>query len=207
MDKGRGLPPVPPLASGVVAMNRLASLGPLALVLAGPARAAAAPPPGPPDLRIAFWFRRNDPLNTFQFQAYDIRKGEYNPAVVEAWLTRIRRDFPAYKAYVKDVRLAPGEEARRKVAATIIDEHIATGGPYTGLGLHGIQDRIFGGAIGSLYHPQGLGLTSEAPRLSGGPGSARPLRSPPEVGGGGSGAFSPPSYPSPVPYPYPRPHP
>ncbi|HMB08849.1 MAG TPA: hypothetical protein VKP69_34620, partial [Isosphaeraceae bacterium] len=100
-------------------MIRLALLGPLTLVLAGPALAAAAPPPEPPDFKIAFWFRPNDPLNTFQFQTYDIRKGEYNPAVVEAWLTRIRRDFPAYKAYVKDVRLAPGEEARRKVAATI----------------------------------------------------------------------------------------
>jgi hypothetical protein len=179
-------------------MRRIALLGLLALSIP----AAAAPSPEPPDFKIAFWFRRNDPLNTFQFQAYDVRKGEYNPVVVEAWLDRIGRDFPGYIAYVKDVRIAPGEAARQKVAATIIDEHIATGRPYTGLGLHGIHDRIFGSAIGPLYHAQGLGLTSEAPRFVGGPGFAHSPRSLPGVG-----AYSPPSYLFPVPYPYPRPHP
>jgi hypothetical protein len=181
-------------------MRRIALLGLLGLSIP----AAAAPPPEPSEFKIAFWFRRNDPLNTFEFQVYNVRKGEYNPAAVEAWLARIGRDFPGYNAYIKDVRIAPGEEAKKKVAAAIIDEHIATGGPYTGLGLHGTRDRIFGSAIGSLYHSQGLGIASEAPRFSGGPGFAHPLRSLPGVGGG-AGAFSPPPYPFPIPYP--RPHP
>jgi len=186
-------------------MRRLALLGLLALGLP----ATAGPPPEPPDFKIAFWFRRDDPLNTFQFQAYDLRKGQYNPAVVEAWLTRIQRDYPSYKAYIRDVRLAPGEEARKKVASVIIEEHIATGGPYTGVGLHGTRDSIFGNAVGSFYHPPGFGLTSEAPRYFGRAEFAKPLRGLPEVGNGlgSAGVVSPPSYPFPVPFPYPRPHP
>ena len=157
---------------------------------------AAAPPPEPPDFKVAFWYRRNDPLNTFQFQIYDVRKGEYDAAAVASWLGRVARDFPGYRAYVHDVRASPGEEPRRKVASVIIAEHIITGGPNGGYGLRS------GG--GSSYRGLDFGLMSGAPSGPAGPGVSRPFRSLPGVGGSPP---SLPSYPFPVPYPYPRPHP
>jgi hypothetical protein len=165
-------------------------VGPLVLLgLLG--LATDAPPSEAPDFKVAFWYQRRDPLNTFQFQIYDLRKGEYNPLAVAAWLDRMARDFPSYKAYVNDVRVSPGEEPRKKVASVIIAEHILTGGPNGGYGLRGGP---------GVFPPRldfGIGGPPTMSR-----GISRPLRSLPGVGGSPP---SLPSYPFPFPYPYPRP--
>jgi hypothetical protein len=129
---------------------------------------AVAPPDEAPDFKVAFWYQRRDPLNTFQFQIYDIRKGEYNPVAVAAWLERMAHDFPGYKAYVNDVRVAPGEEPRKTVASVIIAEHIIAAGPYGGYGLRG--------DTGAFSRGLDFGKTGARP-------SPRPLRTLPSVGG------------------------
>jgi hypothetical protein len=164
------------------------------LALLGALAVADTPPDspsGPPDFQVAFWYQRRDPLNTFSFQVYDVRKGEYNPVAVAAWLGRMAREYPGYKAYVHEVRVSPGEEPRRKVASVIIAEHILTGGPNGGFGLHSVP--------GVFSRGLDFGFMGQAP-------ISRPFRSLPAVGG------SPPTLPTipysfPFPYPYPRPHP
>jgi hypothetical protein len=144
-----------------------------------------------PAFKVAFWYQRRDPLNTFHFQIYDVQKGEYNPVAVAAWLDRMAREFPGYKAYVNDVWVTPGEVSRKKVASVIIAEHIQTGGPNGGYGLRGSPGTFYRGL------DFGIGVPPSIPRAV-----SRPFRSLPGVGG------SPPTLPTyPFPVPYPRPVP
>src|SRR5437867_2934717 len=82
----------------------------LALLLAAdraPGQAPSAPPPAAAaDYKIAFWYHRSDPLNTFHYQVYDLRQGQYTGAV-EDWLRTMQANHPDYAAYVKDLRLKP----------------------------------------------------------------------------------------------------
>jgi hypothetical protein len=50
------------------------------------------------------WFRRADPLATFKYQVYDVRKGEYT-AAVETWVKDVQTKYPSYLAVVRDVDL------------------------------------------------------------------------------------------------------
>ena len=51
------------------------------------------------DFKVITWFRRDQPLATFKYQIYDVRKGEYTPAV-HAWLELMRTKHPAYEVTV-----------------------------------------------------------------------------------------------------------
>ena len=81
------------------------------LCLLGASAAAVAfddPPataPVQPDVKIAVWYRRDRPLDTFKYQVYDLRKGEYTRAV-DDWLTFLRTRYPAYQVHIRDVVLA-----------------------------------------------------------------------------------------------------
>ena len=57
------------------------------------------------DFKVVFWYRRADPLATFKYQVYDVRKGEYTPAV-EAWIQNVQSKYPAYTAFTRDVDLS-----------------------------------------------------------------------------------------------------
>src|SRR5690348_7045312 len=57
------------------------------------------------DFKVITWFRRDQPLATFKYQIYDVRKGEYAPAV-DAWLELMRTKHPAYEVTVRNVDLA-----------------------------------------------------------------------------------------------------
>ena len=50
------------------------------------------------------WYRRADPLVTFNYQVYNLRKGEFTPAV-EAWMSEVHGKYPAYTAFTRDVNL------------------------------------------------------------------------------------------------------
>ena len=41
------------------------------------------------DFKVVVWYRRDRPLETFKYQIYDLRKGEYTPAV-DDWLELMR---------------------------------------------------------------------------------------------------------------------
>jgi hypothetical protein len=169
--------------------------------------------PGPPEYKVAFWFDRRDPLNTFRFQAYDLRKGEYAPAVDE-WLAVMRASYPGYRAYVKEVRARSVSE----LTTAILAENLAVGGPNTGAG---IRDSWGLGGVRLLLEPLGgyssaysgpsstrSGLSISSPNHFGGSSPGVPSQS--LLGRApGSGAYQqpPPAYLYPVPYPYPRPHP
>jgi hypothetical protein len=177
-------------------------------------RAAAEEPPPPPEYKVAFWYRRSDPLNTFRHQVYDLRKGQYTGAV-DDWLRRMQADHPDYVAYVKEIRLDPdsGEAEKKQLATAILRENLDRGGPNGGSGVRDPYG-IYGGVkLGDLMNP---GVVPERPRPTGpdpaslysrgygfvnSPGANRPprfLSSPGQTLQG---------IPSPFPYPYVRPHP
>jgi hypothetical protein len=78
----------------------------------GPGEAAARSQSGHPivqtvgnaDFKVLIWFRRADPLATFKYQVYDVRKGEYT-AAVETWVKDVQTKYPSYLAVVRDVDL------------------------------------------------------------------------------------------------------
>ena len=41
------------------------------------------------------WYRRDRPLETFKYQIYDVRKGQYTPAV-DAWVQLLRTKYTTY---------------------------------------------------------------------------------------------------------------
>jgi hypothetical protein len=72
------------------------------------------------DFKVLVWYRRDDALGTFQYQVYDLRKGEYS-AAVDAWIKDIPAKYPAYIVLVRDVDLkrAQGETEMLKVGSVI----------------------------------------------------------------------------------------
>jgi hypothetical protein len=159
------------------------------------ARSPAESPTTSPhvDFKVAIWYRRDRPLETFRYQIYDLRKGEYTAAVDE-WLRLMRTKFSAYESLVRDVDLAreKGETDSLKVGSIIRQELLAAAA---------IEGVFLGGAPGG-------------PTLSRGPRPGLPPRTelmgrPSPLGAGLSPPIdlNPPRPSFPVPVPYPRPHP
>jgi hypothetical protein len=142
------------------------------------------------DFKVVFWYRRDRPIETFQYQVYDVRKGEYTPSVDE-WQNMMRARFPGYEVAVRDVSLEreKGPTEARKVGAVVHRELLAAAA----------TQGVFVGPLGAAA--TGLRL-DRSPSVAGGLGPARVL-SP------SSPFLGPPALPVgfPVPVPYPRPHP
>jgi hypothetical protein len=112
---------------GLIGMLAAASLA-KAGVPPGPGEAAGSrgrDRAGPPlmsraDYVVLVWYRRDDPLATFQYQVYDVRKGEFTQAV-ENWIKNVQRDFPGYIVHVRDVdlRKTKGDTEKLKVGSVI----------------------------------------------------------------------------------------
>jgi hypothetical protein len=148
------------------------------------------------DFKVITWFRRDQPLATFKYQIYDVRKGEYTPAV-DAWLELMRTKHPAYEVTVRNVDLAreKGQTEMLKVGSVIKRELAAAAGlegVFVGDGIATRLNRLpaFTPGLGSSTAPQGLFR----------PGPSRPRID-------RSLYANPPSYGFPFPVPYPRPHP
>jgi hypothetical protein len=192
-------------------MKHACSLGISLLLVALSARDCAVParaqapskPAGPPsnshshiEFKVITWFRRDQPLATFKYQIYDLRKGEYTPAV-DAWLDLMRSKHPAYQVTVREVDLAreKGQTEMLKVGSVIKRELAAVAGLegiFVGDGTAAGISRLpaFTPGLGSTTAPQGLFRTGPP-----GPRIDRSLYA------------NPPSYGFPFPVPYPRPHP
>jgi len=56
------------------------------------------------DFRVLIWYRRADPLGTFKYQVYDLRKGEFT-AEVESWIRAVATTYTGYITFVRDVDL------------------------------------------------------------------------------------------------------
>jgi hypothetical protein len=75
---------------------------------------------GHSEFKVLIWFRRADPLATFNYQVYDLRKGEFTSAVV-AWIKDIDAKYPAYTAYTREVDLSieKGKTEALKVGSVV----------------------------------------------------------------------------------------
>jgi hypothetical protein len=163
-----------------------------------PARPASSVPTSAArtDFKVITWFRRDQPLATFKYQIYDIRKGEYTPAV-DAWLELMRTKHPAYQVTVRNVDLVreKGQTEMLKVGSVVKRELAAVAG------LEGVF--VDGGIAAGLGRP---------PTITAGPGAStavqwmfRPGPLGPRIDR--SLYANPPSSGFPFPVPYPRPHP
>lgn len=93
---------------------------------AGPGRAASKPVQidlAGIDYVVLVWYRRDQPLETFKHQTYDVRKGEYRPEV-DAWLRLMHDKHPSYVVHVRRVILARerGATEKLKVGSVIYGE-------------------------------------------------------------------------------------
>jgi hypothetical protein len=146
------------------------------------------------DYKVVIWYRRDRPLDTFKYQIYDVRKGEYTPAV-DAWLELMRSRYPAYHVSVRDVDLSreKGETESLKVGSVVMRELTAVAG---------FEGIVLGERVeGRLSRP-----LVPRPRLSAPPGITGQTYSP-GLGPPRSSELNPPAYTYPIPMPYPRPHP
>jgi hypothetical protein len=200
---------------------RVLALGTTVIVIVGlmapPAPAdppgASAPAASPPDFMVVFWYARSDPLTSMRHQTYDVRKGQYTPAVRQ-WVETLATKYPAYAAYVKEVRVDPksSDRERKQLATLILQEYVEKGGPNGG---YGVRDAggIYGGADVRRMLRSGEIVAHPGPESQ--PGAGAYLR-----GYGflaAPGANRPPAFllspspatpaPMPFPYPYVRPRP
>ncbi len=101
----------------------------------GAAAARAQAPDAAPDLvrkadfRVLVWYRRNDPLGTFKYEAYDLRRTQ-NLRGIDAWLTEMKTKHPAYVVIVRDVDLERerGQTESLKVGSVIQRELMIAAG-------------------------------------------------------------------------------
>jgi hypothetical protein len=172
----------------------------IAALLVGLVPRAQSTPPKPndaprsADFRVVVWYRRDQPLETFKYQAYDQRKGEYTPAV-DDWITLLRTKYPAYQVRVRNVFLdrEKGATEALKVGSVIREELLgaaALQGVFLGTPALGPPTRPLFPRIEARAAPAVLGRPTPA-------GAAFPDRS----------YLNPPAPGFPVPVPYPRPHP
>ena len=83
-------------------------------------------PAGHTDFKVVVWYSRDRPLDTFKYQVYDVRKGEYTPAV-DAWIQLMRTKYTSYDVALREVDLADeqGKTEMLKVGSVIKRELIA----------------------------------------------------------------------------------
>jgi hypothetical protein len=162
----------------------------------GPGQATALPPAPhaaqdlarKADFKVLVWYRRNDPLGTFKYEIYDLRRGQ-NIREIDAWLAKMRTEYPAYVVIVHDVDLERehGATESLKVGSVVQRELLIAAG------MAGIV--VGGGLNPGLGQRPGLSATTSAPARS----ALRPTRLP-EL----DRSFlnpNPTSFPVPAPYP------
>jgi hypothetical protein len=139
------------------------------------------------DFTVLLWYRRADPLASFKYQVYDLRKGEYTPAV-DVWIKDVQVKYPAYTAFIRDVDLAveKAETDLLKVGAVIKRELL-------------VAAALSGVVLGSPINSHGRRIEppqNSSPRTDRRAGALSIDRS----------FLNPSPTPFPVPLPYPRPH-
>ena len=152
-----------------------------------PTAAVANPVKNPPIFKVLVWYHRDEPLKTFRYQEYDLRKNECTPAV-DAWIQNVRKQFPAYEVIVREVDadLQPGQTEKLKVGSVIKTE-LTVAAAMSGIVI-GAPAKIGPGPSGVLSFGRRAESTTAAQA------SDRSFLNRPRA------TF-------PVPIPYPRPHP
>jgi hypothetical protein len=143
--------------------------------------------PGPHvDYRVIVWYRRSRPLETFEYQVYDVRKGEYT-AAVDDWLSLMRTKYTGYVVIPRAVDLSreKGKTEALKVGAVVQRELLAAA------------------ALAGVVLGEAGGTSSRSTRQA----YSTRHRGTQRRFSGSSTMISPAGPTSPVPMPYPRPHP
>lgn len=145
------------------------------------------------DYKVAFWYRRDRPIETFQYQVYDVRKGEYTKAV-DDWTNMMRTKYPGYEVAVRAVNLEQeqGPNETRKVGAVVHRELLAAAA----------EVGVFVGPLGNSARSL---PTYQSPDVLGRMGPARVVPPYSPLGPMFNQNAAPRGFP--VPMPYPRPHP
>jgi hypothetical protein len=159
-------------------------IGFVVLLPAWPASASAS------DYRVVFWYDRARPLDTFKYQAYDLRKGQFTPEV-ERWLALMKEKYPNYNAYTRDIDLTreQGDTEKHKIGSAIVREFVVLGTAH-GYDFAGVSP----GARPPLSAPAMTRSEARPSVFRPMPGSSTPLFTP--------GTSPPPTFP--VPFPFPR---
>jgi hypothetical protein len=154
----------------------------------GPGEAAARSHAGRADFKVLVWYSRADPLATFKYVVYDVRKGEYSPAA-QAWLNDVRVKYPAYIAFGRDVHLdrENGKTELLKVGA-VIKRELMVAAALSGVEIGGAAHINRRPSFSSQNQTPGLNRRTDTMSID------RSFLNP-----------APTSFP--VPIPYPRPHP
>lgn len=185
------------------------------LALAQPAGASKPEEEAPRSgYKVAFWYDHARPIQSFQYQVYDLAKGQYDHQAVSHWLDIIKSKFPGHTAYVKDILPVreSGKDEHAALMAAIEREKQKVGEMMGRTGSENqpvpsqernrptmTSDVTRPTDFGSLMHPSISGYSRSR---SNGRTSLGRLFS------GSSRYDYAPSTPSfPFPYPYPRPHP
>jgi hypothetical protein len=59
----------------------------------------------PRDFVVAFWYDKSDPVHTIQYQAYNLRKKQYDEKKVEAWADDVNFHYPGSRAVIRSITL------------------------------------------------------------------------------------------------------
>jgi hypothetical protein len=161
---------------------------------AGPATCATSDAGTNADFKVLVWYLRTDPLGTFQYQVYDLRKGELTPAV-DAWVRNVEKNYPAYLVVARsvDLKRERGETESLKVGSVIKRELFVAAA---------IAGVFLGGGPPVISSGPSLGSSSSALSASSG-ALFRPLG----AAGIDRSYLNPPGTLFPFPIPFPRPHP
>ena len=154
----------------------------------GPGEAAARSHAARADFKVLVWYRRADPLATFKYTVYDVRKGEYSPAA-QAWLKDVQAKYPTYVAFSRDVDLdrEPGKTDMLKVGA-VIKRELMVAAALSGVVI---------GRPGPIFRGPSFSSQNQTPILNRQRAAVPNNRS----------YLNPAPTTFPVPIPYPRPHP
>ncbi len=81
-------------------------VNPSAALALGPGEAAGRPGRAQTtaDFKVIVWYNKVDALKTFQYQIYDVRKGEFT-SKVDDWIKDVQVRYPAYVVIVREVDL------------------------------------------------------------------------------------------------------
>jgi hypothetical protein len=140
------------------------------------------------DYVVLVWYRRDDPLATFQYQTYDVRQGEYT-AAVDDWIRLMRARYPRYLVRVHRVDLDRERGATEQLkVGSVVHRELLMAAAESGVIL-GAPLRIGTGPSPAQRASSRAQVFTEAP------------------GAGGASGINPPAGHSPFPVPYPRPHP
>jgi len=147
----RGLLNLTVLVLAIPTAAQTAEFGPGEAAAGAHATHAAQQPGRNADFKVLVWYRRNDPLGTFKYEVYDLRRGQ-NTAQIDAWIQEMRTKYPAYIVLVRDVDLKREKGATESLkVGSVIQRELMIAAGLAGVVVGGGFDHGLG---------QGLGLSS-----------------------------------------------